>query len=297
MRKIIQMMKIVLPVLFVCVCLGVPAFAKELPEAEENCSIMISLQGEQPAEMKLTGYMVAKAVMTGSAYEYVLTDSFADSGVDLSNVENVEKLAETLSAYAAASRISGITKAADEDGIARFEELAPGFYLIVPEAVKPGEAAVSPFLITVPEQDKNGNWVYHVEASPKIAIFEEIDIKVKKIWNDGGSESLRPHSVTISLLHDSQKIASATLDEANGWSHTFRNLPKKDGYSVVEESLSGYVATYRRSEDGATYTITNTPKLAQTGQLNWPVPLLAAGGMVLFATGWYMVFLKGREDV
>lgn len=34
------------------------------------------------------------------------------------------------------------------------------------------------------------------------------------------------------------------------------------------------------------------PPLIQTGQLNWPVPVLAGSGMVLFMLGWMLVFGK-----
>ena len=36
----------------------------------------------------------------------------------------------------------------------------------------------------------------------------------------------------------------------------------------------------------------NTPgsHLPQTGQLNWPVPVLAGAGLVLFALGWWLCF-------
>ena len=37
------------------------------------------------------------------------------------------------------------------------------------------------------------------------------------------------------------------------------------------------------------------PRLPQTGQLNWPVPVLASGGMLLFALGWWLVF-SSRKD-
>ena len=37
------------------------------------------------------------------------------------------------------------------------------------------------------------------------------------------------------------------------------------------------------------------PYLPQTGQLNWPVPLMAAAGLVLFAAGWSM-WRKGRYE-
>ena len=37
------------------------------------------------------------------------------------------------------------------------------------------------------------------------------------------------------------------------------------------------------------------PYLPQTGQLNWPVPLMAAAGLVLFVMGWSM-WRKGRYE-
>ena len=37
------------------------------------------------------------------------------------------------------------------------------------------------------------------------------------------------------------------------------------------------------------------PILPQTGQLHWPVPILAVSGVVLFAMGWYLCFGKREE--
>ena len=37
-------------------------------------------------------------------------------------------------------------------------------------------------------------------------------------------------------------------------------------------------------------------KLPQTGQLNWPVPVLAAAGLVLFAIGWGIRFRRKRDQ-
>lgn len=34
------------------------------------------------------------------------------------------------------------------------------------------------------------------------------------------------------------------------------------------------------------------PNLPQTGQLNWPVPLLIVSGLAFFATGWYLAYGK-----
>ena len=37
-------------------------------------------------------------------------------------------------------------------------------------------------------------------------------------------------------------------------------------------------------------------KLPQTGQLNWPIPLMVVSGLVLFVVGWLLCFGKKREQ-
>lgn len=38
------------------------------------------------------------------------------------------------------------------------------------------------------------------------------------------------------------------------------------------------------------------PSLPQTGQMNWPVPILAVSGMLLFSIGWVLRFGRKRND-
>jgi hypothetical protein len=38
------------------------------------------------------------------------------------------------------------------------------------------------------------------------------------------------------------------------------------------------------------------PKLPQTGQLNWPIPLMVAAGLGFFVVGWVLCFGKKREQ-
>ena len=38
------------------------------------------------------------------------------------------------------------------------------------------------------------------------------------------------------------------------------------------------------------------PTLPQTGQLNWPVPVLAVSGVVLFTIGWLICFNRKKES-
>lgn len=46
-------------------------------------------------------------------------------------------------------------------------------------------------------------------------------------------------------------------------------------------------------EPTPTPTTPSTPTLPQTGQLNWPIPVLAVSGLMLFALGWFM-YVTGR---
>lgn len=65
----------------------------------------------------------------------------------------------------------------------------------------------------------------------------------------------------------------------------------------MEDGVYVYEVTARaKSElEKIPETIPHTePKLPQTGQLNWPVPVLAAVGLLLFAAGWLLYFGKGK---
>lgn len=41
---------------------------------------------------------------------------------------------------------------------------------------------------------------------------------------------------------------------------------------------------------------TDTPRLPQTGQLNWPVPVMAALGLMFFCLGWVLLLGSKRRD-
>lgn len=45
-----------------------------------------------------------------------------------------------------------------------------------------------------------------------------------------------------------------------------------------------------------TPTKPNDPELPQTGQLNWPVPLMVVAGLAFFVVGWVLCFGKKREQ-
>lgn len=92
------------------------------------------------------------------------------------------------------------------------------------------------------------------------AISLSYSISVKKAWDNPGYEDTQPSGVTIHLKErDTGDIVStAELTGENGWQYTFTDLPlSPNHYTVTEQPLEGYKATYYQDADG-NFIITNT---------------------------------------
>ena len=92
------------------------------------------------------------------------------------------------------------------------------------------------------------------------ATSRSYSISVKKAWDNPGYEDTQPSGVTIHLKErDTGDIVStAELTGENGWQYTFTDLPlSPDHYTVTEQPLEGYKATYYQDADG-NFIITNT---------------------------------------
>ena len=121
--------------------------------------------------------------------------------------------------------------------------------------------AVGSLIITGNQASHGGGGI---GANGGVVIGEETSlsysISVKKVWDNPGYEDTQPSSVTIHLKErDTGDIVStAELTGENGWQHTFTDLPlSPDHYTVTEQPLEGYKATYYQDADG-NFIITNT---------------------------------------
>lgn len=260
-------------------------------EALQTGSIKIGLfeaEDDTPQEgAEVTIYQVADFSVENYQYSYSYTQAFDGCTVDLSLI--TDDAAEEFSEFVTENDISGETKAVDGEGYVYFEEVPLGLYLAVQTKEVPGNTTINPFLITVP-QGSTDDLVYDVEAVPKTDIVRLVEISVKKVWND--EEKSRPSSVTIKLLNNGEVIDEVVLSEDNGWEHTWADMPKGDGYSVEEKVPKGYYANYK--QNGFDFTVTNTDRLIQTGQLNWPIPVLAGAGLVLLIIG-FVIYQKASS--
>ena len=121
-----------------------------------------------------------------------------------------------------------------------------------------------------------------------------------KRWDDAGYEQKRPDTITVTLLKDGTVYDTRTISCTDSWQYTWSGLPRynPDGTEIVwaiqENAVPGYISSIR--ETGDTFILTNTPehqKLPQTGLLWWPVPVLAAAGLLLLFLG---TLLKRKND-
>lgn len=329
-RKTGKMAGGVFALLLLCLSLSLPmsraaSAAGEVWDPERACTVTVTPQAADGSRLKgeqlaFIIYRVADMYRGGTQTGYRMTGAFAGCGADLSELKSfrmpgkmaeasgeaveasadkasgkaTKALAEKLEDYARLHEISGIRREADAEGTVRFTELSAGLYLVVYAEADGGLYTAEPFLISAPFFDGDGGrWIYDIDASPKTELAERIDISVRKVWNDGGDVGARPGSIYVTLSRGKEAVETIELNAGNHWSHTWRRLPKSDSYEVKEAAVSGYAATY--DKNGYEFMITNSAGLAQTGQLNWPVPVLAGSGVIVFAAGWSRRFLKKRK--
>ncbi len=237
----------------------------------------------------------------------------------------MKSAADTLVAYIAADSVKATATAkADTDGNVSFSDLAAGLYLISGETVTSGttQTVQGPnMLFITAEQADAGETIPAAVKSESNEI--PVSITVKKYWS-GDSSSDRPDSITVQLVHtvDSEKTTeNVKLTADNNWTYTWSNLKQTGTYSVVEvTSLSGYTTSITHTSSSTastaaqTWAITNkksssssgsksssssssgsstsskssgsgSSSLPQTGQLWWPVSILAVLGILCVAIG------------
>ncbi len=74
------------------------------------------------------------------------------------------------------------------------------------------------------------------------------------------------------------------------------SLPmNEDGHYVYEVNAEGKLQFYRDMDVPAAPPGPSGPGLPYTGQLNWPIPVLAGSGVALFLAGWVLCFRKKKN--
>ena len=279
-------------VLLIVTC-AITASAEEFDPEQTGCiSVTLTEQYEKTPIVgaELSVYYIATVdINMDGKLNYLYTEAFAHTGIAIDDPELAAKLDSCLSEREVAS----IKMHTDANGTAYCEDLPLGLYLIRQTSTVEGFAPCTPFLVTVP-LEITGGYEYEVNASPKTEVAKLISITIKKQWNTDASTKVAD-SVTVQLLCNGKVVRTAILSKVNNWQITYANMPESDAYSIQEVNVpKGFTATYK--QNAFIFTVTNTSTLAQTGQLIWPIPVLAFMGVLLIATGSVLLKKKRAED-
>ena len=286
-RKIITLCVTILLIL----CCSLTVFAQDF-DSQKTGSISVTLTEQYDKDpivgAELSVYYVATAHMnTNGNLSYVYTDSFENSGIDMAE----SSLASKLEAFVLQHHAPSFQMTTDETGTATCKDLSLGLYFIRQTGTVEGFAPCTPFIVTVPSKNADG-YMYEVNASPKTEVARLTSITIKKVWNTDASTEAADR-VTVQLLRNGNVVKTAILNAQNNWQVTYSDMPESDAYSVKEVDVpKGFTATYQ--QNGYVFTVTNTATLIQTGQVSWPIPVLAAIGMLLIAFG-IMLLQKKRK--
>lgn len=278
----------------------------------------MAAQGEQgeltirhlAAEVDFTFYKVADFSESG-IFELIGTfdekkDIIAGLEIIESNPEEMTTnswvdLANTLDAFVLHEKVKyDFLERTDESGLITLSNIDQGLYLIIGEKVEINGkmCTTNPLLVTVPTREVDGNWANQVELdySTKLTPDKEYEeYKVIKIWDDANHEDKRPkEGIKVTLYRDDEVYDEVVLNTENDWCYVWKMLPEENEWKVIESEIpAGYqMSTYQDGDYHVIKNIYKTPpgssggKLPQTGQLWWPVPVLAFAGLVLFAAGW-----------
>lgn len=246
---------------------------------------------------------------------YHPTDEFKDFPVDFSpkTDEDMYNLATTLEGYVLFGKITPLfTGYTNKEGTFVFnvnKEYQPkGLYLIIGEQhtqdniIYTSEA----FAVFLPSTDNDGNVQYEITAHAKYNTIHQntppTSRKVIKIWNDKNAEADRPESIEVTLLKNGKAYETVELNKDNNWTHFWYDLDGTARWNIIEKPVNDYKIVL--TSVGNTYYFTNIKKvtppppenLPQTGQLWWPVPVLAVLGLIFITIGAVCFYKKKKIE-
>lgn len=276
-------------------CMNMTVFAADNhAEFDRSGSLTLTLKDVENniplshAEVRI--YQVADVIGYNGVPEYVLTPAFAESEISLDNLSD-PALADRFYDFSVNHSLVAVSAVTDKNGNAQFGDLSLGIYLVTQTKSVDGYTDFEPFLISIPQRESD-NWNYDVIAVPKTGAVRLVDLEVHKVWSDSGEN--RPQSVKIQLLKNGKSIETVTLSEQNEWQYRWEQLRSDEEWSVREIDIpKGYTVSYK--QHGYIFTVTNVSALAQTGQLNWPVPVLICTGLICILIGW-VLYSKQRKN-
>lgn len=203
---------------------------------------------------ELTVYRVAEVQRKNGNLSFEYCGDFDGCAIELGDLTD-STLAGQLQEYLS-DNAEGTVREVDANGNVNFYDLELGLYLVVQTKASKGYKPVNSFLVSLPMAE-DGEWNYEVDASPKVGAYTP-EPETPPSPPDTPDKPDKP----VSPGNPDNPVAPGNPDN-----------PVAPG-SPDNPVLPGHPDN----------PVMNG--LPQTGQLNWPIPMMAVSGMLLFAYGW-----------
>lgn len=233
---------------------------------------------------EITIYKVADATEYNNNLKFEYVDEIKSCDFNLEDLENSNATSEILKCIT--KDVLSITKSTNDKGIVTFDNLDLGLYIVTQSNKVEGFSVIDSFLVMIPNVIDN-EWIYDISALPKTDIYKVMDLIINKVWNTV-NENL-PHEILVNLYKNDEVIETVVLNEENNWSYTFEDIEASDEYYIKEVNVpKGYIDSYQIVDN--VFTIINSDKLPQTGQIFYPIVLLIISGVIFILIG--IIILK-----
>lgn len=218
---------------------------------------------------ELTVYRVAEVQRKNGNLSFEYCGDFDGCAIELGDLTD-STLAGQLQEFLPANA-EGIVQAVSNDGNVVFDDLELGLYLVVQTKASNGYKPVNSFLVSLPMAE-DGQWNYEVDASPKVGAYT-LEPETPPSPPDTPDKPDKPDTPDTPETPDNPDNPVSPGNPDNPVAPGTPDNPVAPG-SPDNPVLPGHP---------------NNPVmngLPQTGQLNWPIPVMAISGMLLFAFGW-----------
>lgn len=215
---------------------------------------------------ELTVYRVAGVQRKNGNLSFEYCGDFDGCAIELGDLTD-STLAGQLQEYLS-DNAEGTVREVDANGNVNFDDLELGLYLVVQTKASKGYKPVNSFLVSLPMAE-DGKWNYAVDASPKV----------------GAYTPTKPDTPPTPPTPPTPDHPDTPTPPDNPDNPVFPGNPD----NPVAPGHPGHPAAPGNPDSPVLPGHPDNPVMSglpQTGQLNWPVPVLAVSGVVLFAFGW-----------
>ena len=220
-----------------------------------------------PVQAEQTGSVTVQVSMAGAVIElYQVADAdfnyvngFDAAGVPLKHLSDSDlpKALEKVITDSTEHR----TDVSSVSGLAAFSNLSKGVYLVRQSNQVPGYESFDAFLVTIPMK-QDGKWIYNVDASPKLSVIPKPE------------EPSEPEEPTEPTTPDEPVVPTTEETE----------VTEEPGTEIPVQPVQPGTET-DTSSDNQNKTGNDGGRLPQTGQLVWPIPVLAFLGLCFVVIG------------